>query len=65
MIKHKNTYNPVQFIPKTNNGQLLNVKKNDAKLSYDEIRKIVEQESEKEIPLNRKETQIKHKFNIV
>ena len=47
MLKNKNTYNPNQFISKTNHEQP--TKKNDAKLSYDEIRKIVEHPNEKEI----------------
>ena len=63
MLKNKNTFNPNQFISKTNHEQP--TKKNDSKLSYDEIRKIVEHESEKEMPRNHKEKQIKSKFNIV
>ena len=63
MIKHKNTYNPDQFISKTNHEQP--IKKNDAKLSYDEIRKIVEHTSETEIPRKVQEKQIKNKFSIV
>ena len=47
MIKHKNTYNSNQFISKTNNEQT--IKKNDTKLSYDEIRKIMEHTDEKEV----------------
>ena len=63
MIKHKNTYNPDQFISKTNHEQP--IKKNDATLSYDEIRKIVEHTSETEIPRKVQEKQIKNKFSIV
>ena len=63
MFKQKNTYKPNQFIPKTNNEQT--IKKNDTRLSYDEIRKIVEHTSEKEIPGNHKEKPIKNKFDIV
>ena len=63
MIKHKNTYKANQFISKTNHDQP--IKKNDTKLSYDEIRKIVEHTSEKEIPGNHKEKPIKNKFDIV
>ena len=63
MIKNKNTYNANQFISKTNNEQT--IKKNDAKLSYDEIRKIVEHTDEKEIPGKSQEKQIKNKFSIV
>lgn len=63
MIKHKNTYNSNQFISKTNNEQT--IKKNDTKLSYDEIRKIVEHTDEKEIPVKASNPQIKNKFSIV
>ena len=45
MIKNKNTYNANQFISKTNHDQ--SIKKNDTKLTYDEIRKIVEHTDEK------------------
>ena len=41
------------------------LKKNDSKLTHDEIRKIVERSSEKEIQNKHKEKQIKNKFNIV
>ena len=63
MLKSKNTYNPNQFISKTNHEQP--TKKNDAKLSYDEIRKIVGHPNEKDIPRKSQEKQIKHKFTIV
>ena len=63
MTKHKNAYNPNQFISKTNNEQP--IKKNDAKLSYDEIRKIVEHTSETEIQVESQEKQNKYKFSIV
>ena len=63
MLKNKNTHNPNQFISKTNHEQP--TKKNDAKLSYDEIRKIVEHPNEKEIPRKSQEKQIKNKFTIV
>lgn len=62
MIKHKNTYNPNQFISKTNHDQP--IKKNEAKLSYDEIRKIVEHTSETEIQVKSQEKQNKNKFSI-
>jgi hypothetical protein len=61
----KNTYRPKQFIPK-NNEQSNVIKKNDTKLTYEEIRKIVENKNEKEIPTNRKEKRLKNnEFNIV
>ena len=60
MIKSKNQYKPNQFIPKTINDQPM--KKNDAKLSYDEIRKIVEHE--KEFVQKHQGKQIKNKFEI-
>ena len=62
----KNTYKPIQFIPK-NNEQSNNItKKNDTKLTYEEIRKIIENKNEKEIPTNLEEKRIKNnKFNIV
>jgi hypothetical protein len=61
----KNTYKPIQFIPK-NNEQSNVIKKNDTKLTYQEIRKIVENKNEKEIPNIREEKHIKNnKFNIV
>ena len=63
MIKHKNTYNSNQFISKTNNEQT--IKKNDTKLSYEEIRKIVEHTDEKEIQGKASNPQIKNKFSIV
>ena len=63
MIKHKNTYNSNQFISKTNNEQT--IKNNDAKLTYDEIRKIVEHTDKKEIPVKASNSQIKNKFSIV
>ena len=61
----KNIYKPIQFIPK-NNEQSNVIKKNDTKLTYEEIRKIVENKNEKEIPNIREEKHIKNnKFNIV
>ena len=66
MIKSKNRYNSIQFIPKTNNDKPTDhLKKSDTKLSYDEIRKIVEHEKETEIPQKHQGKQIKNKFNIV
>jgi hypothetical protein len=53
MFKQKNTFKPNQFIPKTNNEQT--IKKNDTKLSYDEIRKIVEHTDEKKIQVKSQE----------
>ena len=61
---HKNVYNPGQFISKSNTEQP-QIKKNEKKLSYDEIRNIVEHRNETEIPKKHQEKQIKHKFNIV
>ena len=60
MMKSKNQFKPNQFISKTINDQPM--KKNDAKLSYDEIRKIVEHE--KEIVEKHQGKQIKSKFEI-
>ena len=60
MIKSKNQYKANQFIPKTINDQPM--KKNDAKLSYDEIRKIVDHEEE--IVQKHAGKQIKNKFDI-
>ena len=66
MIRSKSQYKSIQFIPKTNNDQPKDhLKKSSEKLSYDEIRKIVEHTSEKEIPGNHKEKHIKNKFDIV
>ncbi len=72
MFQHKKTYNPNQFIPKTNDqtkGHLSSgLNKNNTKLSYDEIRKIVLEESGKgnsRKPLDQSPPQIKNKFNIV
>ena len=62
MIKHKNSYNANQFMSKTNHDQP--IKKNDTKLTYDEIRKIVEHTDEKEIPVKASNSQIKNKFSI-
>ena len=62
----KNTYKPIQFIPKNTEQTSNIIKKNDTKLTYEEIRKIVENKNEKEIPNNREEKHIKNnKFNIV
>jgi hypothetical protein len=63
MIKNKKTYSSIQFIPKTNTEQSKE-KKNDSKLSYDEIRNIIENRNEKELPSKLQEKQIKNKFNI-
>ena len=61
----KNTFKPIQFIPK-NNEQSNVIKKNDTKLTYEEIRKKVENKNEKEIPTNREEKHItNNKLNIV
>ena len=61
----KQRYKHIQFIPK-NNEQSNVIKKNDTKLTYEEIRKIVENKNEKEIQTNREEKHIKNnKFNIV
>ena len=54
----KNSYKPIQFIPK-NNEQINNfnngIKKNDTKLTCEEITKTVEIKNEKEIPNNHHE----------
>ena len=63
MIRHKKTYSSIQLIPKTNTEQSKE-KKNDSKLSYDEIRNIIESRNEKELPSKLQEKQIKNKFNI-
>ena len=62
-MRHKKTYSSIQLIPKTNTEQLKE-KKNDSKLSYDEIRNIIESRNEKELPSKLQEKQIKNKFNI-
>ena len=62
----KNTYKPIQFIPKNTEQSNNILKKNDTKLTYEEIRKIVENKNEKEIPNNTQEKHVKNnKFNIV
>ena len=43
----KNTYKPIQFIPKNTEQTSNIIKKNDTKLTYEEIRKIVENKTEK------------------
>ena len=63
MMKTKKN-NTIQFIPK-NNEQSNNIIKNDTKLTYEEIRKIIENKNEKEIPNNTQEKHAKNKFNIV
>jgi hypothetical protein len=68
MLKHKSIYNENQFIPKTHEqikGHISSGVKNNTKLSYDEIREIVENKSKKDIPRSHVEPQIKNKFNIV
>ena len=56
-MKSKNTYKPTQFIPKSNNESTNNkIKKNDTKLTYEEIRKIVENSNEKEMSNNNQKT---------
>ena len=66
MMKSKSQYNSIQFIPKTNNDQPKDhLKKNSDKLSYDEIRKIVEHGNEKEILQKHQGKQVKNKFDIV
>ena len=61
----KNSYKPIQFIPKNNEQSNNIIKNNDTKLTYEEIRKIIENKNEKEIPNNIQEKHVKHKFNIV
>ena len=63
MIRSKSQYKSIQFIPKTSAEQP--IKKNDTKLTYEEIRKIVEHTGEKEISRNPVSKQIKNKFDIV
>ena len=71
MLKHKSIYNESQFIPKTNEQFKGHIQpkgvgvKNNTKLSYDEIREIVEKKNKKDIPRSHVEPQIKNKFNIV
>ena len=66
MMKSKSQYNFTQFIPKTNNDQPKDhLKKSSDKLSYDEIRKIIEHGNEKEILQKHQGKQIKNKFDIV
>ena len=67
MFKNKSSYKPIQFIPKNNEQTNNPVKKKDTKLSYEEIRKIIENKNEKEILNNNQETSMKqnNKFNIV
>ena len=40
-IVMKNTYKPIQFIPKNIDQSSNIIKKNDTKLTYEEIRKII------------------------
>ena len=62
----KNTYKPIQFIPKNIDQSSNIIKKNDTKLTYEEIRKIIENKNETEIPNNHQAKPIKNnKFNIV
>ena len=61
----KNSYKHIQFIPKNNEQSNNIIKKNDTKLTYEEIRKIIENKNEKEIPNNTQEKHVKNKFNIV
>jgi hypothetical protein len=63
MIRIKSQYNSIQLIPKTVAEQP--IKKNDTKLTYEEIRKIVEHTGEKEVQVNPAPKQIKNKFAIV
>ena len=63
-----NKQNPIQFIPKSINEKSNNnnnLKNNNTKLSYEEIRKIIENENDKEISNNIQDNQVKNKFNIV
>ena len=61
-----NKQNPSQFIPKSFNEKSNNntIKNNNTKLSYEEIRKIIENKNDKEVSKGN-EQQIKNKFNIV
>ena len=62
----QHSYKPIQFIPKTNEQSNNIMKKNDTKLTYEEIRKIIENKNETEKPTNHQEKPIKNnKFNIV
>ena len=71
MLKHKSIYNQNQFIPKTGEQSKGHLEpkgigaKSNTKLSYDEIRQIVEKKNEKEISRIHTESKIKNKFNIV
>ena len=53
MLKHKSIYNPNQFIPKTTEQSKGHLEpkgigaKNNTKLSYDEVRDIVENKNKK------------------
>ena len=64
-----NKQNPIQFIPKSINEKSNNnnniIKNNNTKLSYEEIRKIIENKNDKEISNNIQDNQVKNKFNIV
>ena len=64
-----NKQNPIQFIPKSINEKSNNnnnniIKNNNTKLSYEEIRKIIENKNDKEVSKGN-EQQIKNKFSIV
>ena len=62
-----NKQNPIQFIPKSINEKSNNnnnIKNNNTKLSYEEIRKIIENKNDNEVSKGN-EQQIKNKFNIV
>ena len=61
-----NKQNPIQFVPKSINEKSNNnnIKNNNTKLSYEEIRKIIENKNDKEVSKGN-EQQIKNKFSIV
>ena len=62
-----NKQNPIQFVPKSINEKSNNnnIKNNNTKLSYEEIRKIIENKNHKEVSNNIQDKQVKNKFNIV
>ena len=61
----KSKIQPTQNIIDKSNNTIKNHNNNNHKLSYEEIRKIVENKNEKEITANNEEKTFKNKFNIV
>ena len=65
---YKTKTQSIQYIPKKVNGKPNNTIKNNNNnhtLSYEEIRKIIENKNDKEIVNKTEEKTIKNKFNIV